>query len=176
MTRPPVPWPQEPIRPPRPSPDSKLTRLSSRIPGRRKKEFAGRLALAEACARVTIPHARKQANIGNYCVRGLEHGNRCDFPGSGKSCNKSNTTGADAPEYSAACSVSGPLPGVYVTVRQARASALLVAAPPVSGSRAARAGRAAFRDELGDVRVRRRYAGQHFVIQPVARRAGCLGA
>jgi DNA-binding transcriptional MocR family regulator len=24
---------------------------------------------------------------------GLERGNRCDFPGSGKSCNKSNTTG-----------------------------------------------------------------------------------
>ena len=40
-----------------------------------------------------------------------------------------------------------------------------------------RAGRpSAFRDVLGDVRVRRRYAGQPFVIQLVARRAGCLGA
>jgi hypothetical protein len=35
---------------------------------------------------------------------------------------------------------------------------------PRSGSRAARAGQAAFRDELGDVRVRRRYVGQHFVV------------
>ena len=35
---------------------------------------------------------------------GLEPGNRCEFPGSGKSCNKSNTTGADAPGCSAACS------------------------------------------------------------------------
>jgi len=107
---------------------------------------------------------------------GLEPPYRCDFPGSGKSCNKSNTTGTDAPGYSAACSLSGPVPGLHVTVRQARASASPVAVPSISGSWATRADRAPFRDELGDVRVRRRYAGQHFVIQPVARRAGCLGA
>jgi len=106
---------------------------------------------------------------------GLEPPYRCDFPGSGKSCNKSNTTETDAPGYSAACSLSAPVPGLHVTVLQAPASAPWCRAPgfPVAGLRA---GRAAFRDELGDVRVRRRYAGQHFVIQPVARRAGCLGA
>jgi hypothetical protein len=93
---------------------------------------------------------------------GLGPGNRRDFPGSGKSCNNSNTTGADPPGYSPACSVYGPLPGRHVTVRQARASAPLVAAPPVSGSRTARAGRAAFRDELGDVRVRRPLSGTAF--------------
>jgi hypothetical protein len=30
---------------------------------------------------------------------GLEPGNRCDLPGSGKSCNKSNTAGAGGPKY-----------------------------------------------------------------------------
>jgi len=43
---------------------------------------------------------------------GLEHGNRCDLPGSGKSCNKGNSTGADASGYSATCSISGSLPGL----------------------------------------------------------------
>jgi len=47
---------------------------------------------------------------------GLEPPYRCDFPGSGKSCNKSNTTGADASRYSPACSVYGPVPGLHVTV------------------------------------------------------------
>ena len=44
---------------------------------------------------------------GVWCVSEgrLEHGNWCDLPGSGKSCNKSNTSGADAPGYSATCSL-----------------------------------------------------------------------
>src|SRR5690348_9807305 len=36
---------------------------------------------------------------------GLEPGNRCDFPGSGKSCNKGNTFGASVRGYPAACSL-----------------------------------------------------------------------
>ncbi len=44
-------------------------------------------------------------NLGKWFVSegGLEHGNRGDFPDSGKSCNKSNTTGPGAPGCSAAC-------------------------------------------------------------------------
>jgi hypothetical protein len=45
------------------------------------------------------------------------------FPGSGKSCNKSNTRRADEPGHSAACSLSGPLPGSYVAIWQVRACA-----------------------------------------------------
>ena len=73
---------------------------------------------------------------------GLEHANRCDLPGSGKSCNKSNTTGADAPGHSAACSLSRPLPGLYMAVRQVRASAPapVTVAPSGTDSWAARAG------------------------------------
>src|SRR5689334_21548209 len=93
---------------------------------------------------------------------GLEHENGCDFPESGKSCNKSNTSGADASRYSPMCSVYDPIPGLRVTVRQARASAPLVAAPPVSGSQSPRTGRAAFSDELGDIRVRRPLCGTAF--------------
>src|SRR5437763_7039442 len=36
---------------------------------------------------------------------GLEHGNRCDLPGSGKSCNKGNMVRAGAAAYPAACSM-----------------------------------------------------------------------
>jgi len=36
---------------------------------------------------------------------GLEHGNRCDLPGSGKSCNKSNTSQVDSAVYPSACSM-----------------------------------------------------------------------
>ncbi len=43
---------------------------------------------------------------------GLEPPFRCDFPGSGKSCNKSNRSGADAPGYSAKCSLFILLPGL----------------------------------------------------------------
>jgi hypothetical protein len=95
---------------------------------------------------------------------GLEPPYRCDFPGSGKSCNKGNMTGADAPGYSAACSLSGPLPGLYVTVRQVHVVGRHPApgcSPRVSGSRAVRAGGAAFCDELEDVRVRHCSAGDH---------------
>jgi hypothetical protein len=105
----------------------------------------------------------------DVCFRG-------DFPGSGKSCNKSNTIGADAPGYSAACSLSGPLPGLHGTVRQARASAPLAAAPRLSGSRAARAGRAAFRDELGRRTRKAPLSGIALGDTAVTRRAGCLGA
>jgi hypothetical protein len=66
---------------------------------------------------------------GSVSEGGLEHGNRCDFPGSGKSCNKSNTTGADAPGYSAACSLSGPRPWLGCAAGAGICSASLGAAP-----------------------------------------------
>jgi hypothetical protein len=52
-------------------------------------------------------------------------------PDRGNSCNKSNRNGADASGYSAACSLSAPLPGLYVAALQERssASAPLAAAP-----------------------------------------------
>jgi hypothetical protein len=52
-------------------------------------------------------------------------------PDRGNSCNKSNRTGVNAPGYSAACSLSAPLPGLYVAVLQERSSApaSLAAAP-----------------------------------------------
>jgi hypothetical protein len=82
---------------------------------------------------------------------GLEHEFRCDFPGSGKSCNKSNTTEADAPGYSATCSLSGPLPGLYIA--GCRCGPLLLRRwlqrAPVPGNWAAPAGPTAFRVELG---------------------------
>jgi hypothetical protein len=37
-------------------------------------------------------HARERPLMGINVSEGLEHGNRCDFPGSGKSCNKRNTS------------------------------------------------------------------------------------
>ena len=40
------------------------------------------------------------------------------FPGSGKSCNKDNTSGPNAPGYSAECSLFGRPPGLYVAGRQ----------------------------------------------------------
>jgi len=43
---------------------------------------------------------------------GLEHGNRGDFPGPGKSCNQGNKSGAPAHGYSARCSLSAPSPGL----------------------------------------------------------------
>ena len=49
------------------------------------------------------------------CPRGgLEHGNRCDLPGSGKSCNKSNKSRVGALGYPAACSLFRPPPGLYM--------------------------------------------------------------
>ena len=36
---------------------------------------------------------------------GLEHANRCDLPGSGRSCNKGNTSRTGAAAYPAACSM-----------------------------------------------------------------------
>jgi hypothetical protein len=45
---------------------------------------------------------------------GLEHGNRCDLPGSGKSCNKGNTSRGHVPGYSAACSLFRPPPGLLM--------------------------------------------------------------
>ena len=50
---------------------SKLTRLQSPDQEGRRARNADRLALAEAHARVTSRHARKQATIGFYCVRRL---------------------------------------------------------------------------------------------------------
>jgi hypothetical protein len=48
-----------------------LTRAAAPVPGGgTKKEIADRPALAAACARVTSRHVRKQASMGNYCVRG----------------------------------------------------------------------------------------------------------
>jgi hypothetical protein len=41
----------------------------------------------------------------NVSEGGLEPPYRCDFPGSGKSCNKSNTSGVNEPRYSATCSL-----------------------------------------------------------------------
>jgi hypothetical protein len=41
------------------------------------RKIAGRPALAAACARVTSRHARKQADMGNYCVRGTAPKNQC---------------------------------------------------------------------------------------------------
>ena len=94
---------------------------------------------------------------------GLEHGFRCDLPGSGKSCNKSNTTGADAPGHSAACSLSRPLPGLHMAVRQVRASAPapVTVAPSGTDSWLRGQGRADFRVKLGDARARHRSAGEH---------------
>ena len=50
--------------------------------------------------------------------RGLEHGNRGDLPGSGKSCNKGNTSGMRALGYSSACSVSGQPSGPRIAERR----------------------------------------------------------
>jgi hypothetical protein len=51
-------------------PDSKLTEApAAPVPEGESKKTAGRLALAEACSAVTSQHARKQADMGNYCVR-----------------------------------------------------------------------------------------------------------
>ena len=68
------------------------------------------------CVTAITKFAAEPINVSE----GLEHGNRCDLPGSGKSCNKGNRNGADAPGYPAACSLSGPLPGVCVAERQMR--------------------------------------------------------
>jgi hypothetical protein len=67
---------------------------------------------------------RRSSNLG-ACVPGdlnpyvseggLEHRNRGDLPGSGKSCNKSNTIGRDAPVYSVECSLFVLSPGRYMT-------------------------------------------------------------
>jgi hypothetical protein len=75
------------------------------------------------------------------------------FPGSGKSCNKRNTSGTKAPGYSATCSLFGRPPGLRMTGRQVRAicfGRLDCATAVVSGSalrvlnrQAARAGRKA---------------------------------
>jgi hypothetical protein len=43
---------------------------------------------------------------------GLEHGNRGDFPGPGKSCNQGNKSGARAHGHSARCSLFAPAPGL----------------------------------------------------------------
>ena len=56
---------------------------------------------------------------------GLEPPFRCDFPGSGKSYDKGNMTGADASGYSAACSLSGPPPGMCMAGQQVRGHLLL---------------------------------------------------
>src|SRR6266702_2353540 len=45
---------------------------------------------------------------------GLEHGNAGNLPGSGKSCNKGNKSGADAPAYSATCSLFVSPPGLRI--------------------------------------------------------------
>jgi hypothetical protein len=47
----------------------------------------------------------------NVSERGLEHGNRCDFPGSGKSCDKDNTHRVNRPGYPSVCSLFAPMPG-----------------------------------------------------------------
>ena len=65
------------------------------------------------------------------CPRDLNTGTGEISPDRGNSCNKSNRNGADASGYSAACSLSAPLPGLYVAVLQERSSAPapLAAAP-----------------------------------------------
>ncbi len=90
------------------------------------------------------------------CPRGgLEHGFRCDFPGSGKSCNKSNTSGPSVPGYSAACSLFGPLPGLCMEEAAGVVDVLLHRWLPC-GYPAAGLGRqvlATFCDEHGDTRA-----------------------
>jgi len=49
---------------------------------------------------------------------GLEHAFRCDLPGSGKSCNKSNTIVARVPVYSVECSLFMVLPGLFINQRR----------------------------------------------------------
>ena len=56
----------------------------------------------------TYPQVRNSSWVSEG---GLEHGNRCDLPGSGKSCSKGNTSRADESGYPAACSLFRPLPG-----------------------------------------------------------------
>src|SRR5207248_11382817 len=65
-----------------------------------------------------IPACPETGKYGVLMCPRLEHGNRCDFPGSGKSCNNSNTVWARPLRYSAACSLSGPLPGLCMTWQQ----------------------------------------------------------
>jgi site-specific DNA recombinase len=50
---------------------------------------------------------RKATNMGKWVVSegGLEHPFRCDFPGSGKSCNKGNRSKANTRSDSASCSL-----------------------------------------------------------------------
>ncbi len=69
---------------------------------------AGRPALAEACVRVTSRHARKQADMGNYCVRGLEPLGAGNFPESGKfPWDDHNAQWPQAPGISRSMSLSG---------------------------------------------------------------------
>jgi len=80
---------------------------------------------------------------------GLEHGFRCDFPGSGKSCNKGNTTGANAPGYSAKCSLSGPPPGLCMAGRQVRGASAPAPLPAPRYCRRQRQQRPAGAQQLG---------------------------
>jgi hypothetical protein len=127
-------------------PDHPHQTLYGRRPGactsssRPRRDFAGDSGVFKRCPfsgpspQISL-NAKASDKIRKSVRGGLEHRRKGNFPGSGKSCNKSNTSEVDVPGCTAECSLFSSLPGLYVAVRQVRASAAAPLAAAPTGTR-----------------------------------------
>ena len=96
-------------------------RVYRHLARRRGSRGAGTRRRCPARRRSLNPEACVPRDLSPYVSEGgLEHGFRCEFPGSGKSCNKGNMAAPGTPRYSVMCSLFVPLPALIITRRQVR--------------------------------------------------------